>query len=179
MDPTWPVRINSSNRIEMLSSNASGYLPQDGGDAIMTTVYAQRHVQILEEPFHSYMYINKLRACVEVYYSWRRPSLLSPHCSATVQRCIHNPSVLSERIQLWLRGVHKSASSVSRRAIDHGDDIPASVKSGSRARHSGRRAFRTDFVSREKVTYDPREMTTRSIRRIDDARIMMQSHDRR
>lgn len=26
---------------------------------------------------------------------------IKSHCSATVQRCIHNPSVLSERIQLW------------------------------------------------------------------------------
>lgn len=46
------------------------------------------------------------------------------HCSATVQRCIHNPSVLSGQIQLWPRGAI-SASSVLRRAIDHGDDLLA------------------------------------------------------
>lgn len=46
------------------------------------------------------------------------------HCSATVQRCIHNPSVLSGQIQLWPRGAI-SASSVPRRAIDHGDDLLA------------------------------------------------------
>lgn len=41
MDPTWPVWTNSSNRIEMLSSNASQLSLSGRGDAIMTTVYVR------------------------------------------------------------------------------------------------------------------------------------------
>lgn len=66
---------------------------------------------------------------------------IKSHCSATAQRCIHNPSVLSERIQLWPRGApYKRILCLSVLTIDHRDDLRAFVKSA------------TDFIFREKST---------------------------
>jgi len=110
----------------------------------------QRHVLISEDlraerwPF-LFLSINNVR---KKYVFVTRVVVIKLHCSATVQRCIHNPSVLSEQIQLWPRGIHKpSAPHWSRR-------WSSSMKSGSRA-------IRGEFCVPRKVTYDPREMTQR------------------
>lgn len=118
--------------------------------------------------FHSYIIINKphTHMCRGVLLAMQVVAIKS-HCSATVQRCIHNSSGYSYSPEEPIRAL----SSVSRCTIDHGDDIPMSVKSRRC------RAFRTDLVSREYVTYSLDKMTIRSIQKNDDARLRCRTID--
>lgn len=50
-------------------------------------------------------------------------SAIKSHCSATVQRCIHNPSVVSERIQLWPRAAVSRVFCPSARHWSRRDDL--------------------------------------------------------